>query len=505
MTSNGTGLGHLTRSLAIARRLDPAIEPLFVTLSAAAPVVGQLGYPVEYVASYDRPGVGNDISWTFRTRDRLRAAVTEAAPSVVVFDGTHPYERLLPALRASGARLIWCRRALWRDDADTAPLHRTHLFDAVLEPGELGAGHSYGPTARRAEATLVDPIVLLDRAQLAWRVEAERELGLAPGRRNVLIQLGQGAGVREAVARCVRHLVSRGDVQVAALSSQLAGLAEVPAGVVRLHATYPIARFFAAFDAAVSAAGYNAAHELVGFGVPALLVPMERQTDDQARRALEAQRAGLALACTAADDPNLERRLDELLEERTRARIGAALRAQEEWRGAEQAARWINSLIQPVDARARGGDAGATTAAEPGAARRNPGLATRLRRAWIFFASVPRTLARVVSQTLGRPSARVQVLALGVPPDRLGPALERTLAELDERPERVLVVTDQLDFAPLLAAGVGFEHIPAQGERQGELAGVPYASFREARLALIRARRPRPRRVIQLGEDPAAR
>ena len=38
-TSNGTGLGHLTRSMAIARRLGDEVEPLFLTLSAAAPVV----------------------------------------------------------------------------------------------------------------------------------------------------------------------------------------------------------------------------------------------------------------------------------------------------------------------------------------------------------------------------------------------------------------------------------------------------------------------------------
>ena len=54
-TSNGTGLGHLTRSMAIARRLPDAVEPLFLTLSAAAPVVEQMGFPVEYVASYATP------------------------------------------------------------------------------------------------------------------------------------------------------------------------------------------------------------------------------------------------------------------------------------------------------------------------------------------------------------------------------------------------------------------------------------------------------------------
>ena len=51
VSSNGTGLGHLTRSMAIARRLE-RLEPLFLTLSGAAPVVREQGFPVEYVASY---------------------------------------------------------------------------------------------------------------------------------------------------------------------------------------------------------------------------------------------------------------------------------------------------------------------------------------------------------------------------------------------------------------------------------------------------------------------
>ena len=63
-TSNGTGLGHLTRSMAIARRLPEKVEPLFLTLSAAAPVVEGMGFPVEYVASYGNPGSGNDYRWS---------------------------------------------------------------------------------------------------------------------------------------------------------------------------------------------------------------------------------------------------------------------------------------------------------------------------------------------------------------------------------------------------------------------------------------------------------
>ena len=222
VTSNGTGLGHLTRSMAIARRLDPEVEPFVITFSAAAPVVRDQGFPVEYIASYDRPGAGTDLSWTYRARDRLRVAIAEIAPEVVVFDGTHPYERLLPALRSTGAALVWCRRAMWRPDADTAPLHRTHLFDAVLEPGELEPAADRGPTAgRRSEAHGVDPIVLLDRSELDGRADSERALGLDPEKRHVLVQLGQGAGVRTATAAGLRHVARMPGVQAAALASHL--------------------------------------------------------------------------------------------------------------------------------------------------------------------------------------------------------------------------------------------------------------------------------------------
>jgi UDP-N-acetylglucosamine--N-acetylmuramyl-(pentapeptide) pyrophosphoryl-undecaprenol N-acetylglucosamine transferase len=90
VTSNGTGLGHLTRSMAIARRLDSSLEPLVLTLSAAAPVVRELGFPVEYAASYGTPGAGSDWRWSRRLRGRLRAAFAEAAPRLIVFDGAHP-------------------------------------------------------------------------------------------------------------------------------------------------------------------------------------------------------------------------------------------------------------------------------------------------------------------------------------------------------------------------------------------------------------------------------
>ncbi len=345
-TSNGTGLGHLTRSMAIARRLADRAEPLFVTLSAAAPVVERMGFPVEYVPAYATPASGNDYRWSRRLRARLRAVIAEAEPAVIVFDGTHPYEALLGALPAD-ATAVWCRRPLWKRGSSRVPLGRAGAFDAVLEPGELAAAEDAGPTvALRDRAHRVEPIVLLDRAELLPRAEAAAELGLDPEVPTVLVSLGQGAEVRDATRRALSVLAARGGVQVAALSSALAAAGSVPEGVVELRATYPMSRYFAAFDAAVAAAGYNAYHELIALGVPSLFVPMARDTDDQPARARHAERAGIGLGAEGPADPELEARLERLLDPGERAALAARLAELPEPGGAAEAADWLAGLAE---------------------------------------------------------------------------------------------------------------------------------------------------------------
>ena len=110
VSSNGTGLGHLTRSMAIARRLDRDTESLFVTLSRAAPVVREMGFPVEYMASHGSPTAGSDLRWSRRLTARLRAAILEADPDLLVFDGILPYDPLLATMKRVPAT-VWCRRA----------------------------------------------------------------------------------------------------------------------------------------------------------------------------------------------------------------------------------------------------------------------------------------------------------------------------------------------------------------------------------------------------------
>jgi UDP:flavonoid glycosyltransferase YjiC (YdhE family) len=508
VSSNGTGLGHLTRSMAIARRLDRDTESLFVTLSRAAPVVREMGFPVEYMASHNSPTVGSDLRWSRRMTPRLRAAISEAEPDLLVFDGILPYDPLLATMKRVPAT-VWCRRGLWQSGASTAPLTRSDLFDAILEPGDFAASADAGPTSsRRDEAHEVPPIVFLDDAELLPRAEAERELGLEPGKPTILVQLGQGPEVADATARCLRTLAGADGVQVAAASSAISGLLDVPEGIVHLRSTYPMSRYYAAFDGAVSAVGYNAFHEMVRFAIPALFVPMRRETDDQAARARYAESVGVALAVDGPQDERIEARLGDLLDADRRGAMRAKLMELRPENGAAAAASWLMDLAR--GAAVRGEKAEEQGLRRPAkrrptdgegpsrAAPRRPARSGSPARAWVFVRTIPRTVRRLIGQTLTLPRPTTIVLALGADEAAIRDALNRA----QEAPERVLLVTDSLAIGEVWRAGTGVEHVPAAGERQAELAGGDYAEFRRRRLGLILAGRPRFRNVLTAGEVP---
>jgi UDP:flavonoid glycosyltransferase YjiC (YdhE family) len=207
---------------------------------------------------------------------------------------------------------------MWQPGAGREFLAGEGAFDLVLEPGELAAEDDRGLTAeRRDRAMVVPPVVLLEEAELLPRAEAERELGLEPGRVNALVAVGAGSdAVDRTVERCLARLADAPGVQAAALESSISRRLTLPEGVIPVRDAYPMARFARAFDLTVSAAGYNNFHELIHLGVPTLFVPMRRELDDQAARARWAARNGVGLACEGPDAPELEAELGELLERR---------------------------------------------------------------------------------------------------------------------------------------------------------------------------------------------
>ncbi len=329
-TSNGTGLGHLNRAMSIARRLPDGIEPVLFTLSQAVPAVVEAGFRVEYFPSYRRPASGSDWQWNLRLRRRLERLLADERPDLVVFDGVHPYRALTHVLSASGApRSVWCRRPMWNPrDARRAPDAHRRLRRRPRARRARGRGRR-GPdrrAARRGRARRSDRLPRPRRAAqpAAGGARArprpgpdDRARQPRPGRRDRPRRRPGARAPRARSPTCRSRRCSR---------ASAAG-SRSPTGVVRLDATFPMSRYFHAFDLAVAASGYNAFHELIAFGVPTLFVPMPRNTDDQAARARWAAAAGHRPRRRRPRGRALSDELEPLLDEDARDEDARGVRA----------------------------------------------------------------------------------------------------------------------------------------------------------------------------------
>jgi hypothetical protein len=302
MTSNGAGMGHLTRQLAVTLAAGDAMSPTLFSLSMALPVVADHGVPGEYCPSVERKWMPSG-SWHGYLRDRIVAIAREVDAQAVAFDGVAPYPGILAARNAMpDIAFVWVRRGMWRAGVNTAQLRKSPLFDRIVEPGDLAASADEGPTGDRTDAVRVPPITMLDVVPRLSRPEAAAALGLDPARPTALVTLGSGRlGEIEAPgAVVVDALLEDPTWQICVTKSTIAERA-VPlrneGRVVELRGVYPLVRYLHAFDTVVSAAGYNAVHEFIPAALPTLLVPNPAtRTDDQVGRADRLAKRGLALA-----------------------------------------------------------------------------------------------------------------------------------------------------------------------------------------------------------------
>jgi len=345
LSDNGAGLGHLSRLMAIARRLPGDLEAVIATQSYGASVCHQEGFLTEYVPSR-KVLAATRSRWTTFLRDRLRHLIELHAPQVVAVDSV-PHDGIVQAV-ADHPEItwVWVRRAMWRRGVGANWIERGGAFDAILEPGEFAAAADEGLTvADRGSAHTVAPITFLDGAELLDAAVARRELGITDGPA-VLLQLGAGNinDISSPVARMARCLVDHGFQLVLCESSiATAPLPRIPdAHVVKV---YPMSRYLRAFDLVVSASGYNSFHELIGFGVPSVLVPNTRTgLDDQVARARFAAAAGTALIIEDPASDEVERVLAQAV--RPDVRSGLARRCAEAGfgNGGAEAAAWLAGL-----------------------------------------------------------------------------------------------------------------------------------------------------------------
>ena len=261
-------------------------------------------------------------------RARLDEAIAFYDPACVVFDGNVPYQALVDCRLAHADRpFLWIRRGFWRPNAGRRTIDRARHFDLVVEPGDLAGEFDRGITAERPfERLLVPPVVLLDPEEMLEREAARADLGIDRGKTAVLVELGGRANFDyRLVDRVLEETLSwRADFEVIQLEWPIEANGQGLPSPFRVLRLFPAARWLPAFDFAIAACGYNSFHELLAARLPVIFVPNENpMMDEQERRALWAEGAGLGLLARARDPYRLRWALERLLRPEVRARMRA--------------------------------------------------------------------------------------------------------------------------------------------------------------------------------------
>ncbi len=328
-TSNGVGMGHLVRATAIALELKKYANPIIISMAGGiAEIPDYLGIRVEYIPGRDRGWMPRE-NWDEYLRDRLMALVDETGATVMSFDGVVPYPGVIAAkFSHPKLALVWVRRGLWQKKPQRFVLEmQSEMMDHIAEPGDMARAYDFGPTANRKDATIVSPVSLFREEEALSRADARKLLGLDLDRPAVLVQLGTGdSDVNEKLTAALSGLIGWKDLQVILTKQPIDkdGKSLAPEGLdIRVVRHFPLARVLRAFDAGVSATGYNGFHENLPARIPTVFISNIRGTDDQEARAQWGHDFGYAIRGNQADLHDITAAVKKLQDPEVRAKLSA--------------------------------------------------------------------------------------------------------------------------------------------------------------------------------------
>lgn len=328
VSANGIGQGHLTRQLAVARRLKdrPAV---FLTMSYSAAIARDMGFPVHFVPHHNLSGEEAGI-WNERLSAEIKLLVDAYNVDTLVYDVNFVFDGVIEALKKQPhVHAVWIRRGMWPSHHASYAGASVH-FHTIIEPDDHAAELDDGPTVDdRSRTTLVPPILLLDPAERMDRTAAREALGLPQDALVVLLDVSRASNpdlvrIRDTL---LDELLSRPDIHIVELASALSQNT-TPRHATRHHQRqiYPAYAYSRAWDAAIVRASYNVFHETIAAGQPTLFIPDETpDMDRQIDRARWAEMRGLASMHRLSDtDGELAARIGRLLSAETRAAFTAA-------------------------------------------------------------------------------------------------------------------------------------------------------------------------------------
>ena len=150
-TSNGIGMGHLTRASAVAAELKSFSNPIIISMASGVvevPKIANVGF--EYVPGRDRKWMGR-FEWDRYLRDRIVALIDETDAKIVSFDGVVPYPGIIgiKSVRPN-IKLVWVRRGFWQKTPQRYLLNlQSKMMDLIITPGDFGQSYDNGPTTDR--------------------------------------------------------------------------------------------------------------------------------------------------------------------------------------------------------------------------------------------------------------------------------------------------------------------------------------------------------------------
>ncbi len=349
LTSSDIGLGHLARTLALARRIDKKFEPIFLTTTPNMELINSFGYHAEYIPSQASTPMSMDI-WDKWFRIDVQNKLQRYNPNLFVYDGNTPTNGMIAAiLSIREMSRCWIRRGMYADGATSKYINNSKFFDLIIEPGEIAKSLDNGITSfRQREAYHVSPILLLDQDELLTRSIARQKLGLDSNKSAALINLGIGANrnLPELVEYVVRQLKNHDDIQIVIVEAKGTPHPFPPWENVKFVSGMPISLYFNAFDFQIASSGYNTFHEVMTYGLPTIFIPNDASgMDDQAARADYAQEHGAGFKISEDEISLLPIAINTLLSDKIRGNLSKNCIALMQKNGAQEAADALSHLV----------------------------------------------------------------------------------------------------------------------------------------------------------------
>lgn len=286
VVTNGAGLGHLTRGLAVARRLrqlDNTIEIIFCSTSLATEVIREMGFMYYYLPTkHVMPKNTTNGMWNRYLSQTLEMIIEVHHPQMVVYDGVYPYSSLLSTLNKHKLIKIWLKRESYKVGTDDGT-EMEKRFNLTIVPGEAGLRKLSNTIKKK----YVNPIILLDQEEAHKREAIRTELKLSQQHKLFYVQLGAGIinDTHDVLHRVIDLILKNPDHRILLGESIIGKHLDIKNQSITTIRSYPNSQYFKAIDYAVSASGYNTFHELLYYGVPSLFIPnTQTSKDDQVAR-----------------------------------------------------------------------------------------------------------------------------------------------------------------------------------------------------------------------------